>query len=39
MSGTFSFEASHLREVRTIVVAPAWKAARIDAVIQCDLAH
>ena len=39
MSGTFSFEASHLPEVRTIVVDPAWKTAKTDAAIQCDLAH
>jgi hypothetical protein len=39
MTGTFSFEASHLLEVRTIVVAPVWRTDRTDAVIQCDLAH
>jgi hypothetical protein len=39
MSGTFSFEVSHLPEVRMIVVAPDWKTARTAAVNQCDLAH
>ena len=39
MSATFSFEVSHLPEVRTISVVPACKTAKTGAVIHCDLAH